>query len=209
MCGCAPLSASLLSLDGPAGPLEARLDAPAAVSGIALLCHPHPLYGGSMHDGVLAAATEVLQDCGFACLRFNFRGVGGSAGHHDDGRGEVEDALAASACLRDRYPGLPLTLLGYSFGARIAWASAAGSGADRLLLVAPPVAMMDFSGPAPAGSAVGVIVGSEDPYAPAPAVEGWAHGLVPPAPVHVLPGIDHFFQDGQALLARALRALLP
>lgn len=202
------MAESFHSLEGPAGPLEARLDAPGTPSGIALLCHPHPLYGGSMQDEVIAIAAEVLQGCGLACLRFNFRGVGASAGRHDDGRGEVDDAIAASAWLRNRYRGLPLTLLGYSFGARVAWASAAASGAAQLILVAPPVAMLDFEGPAPSDCAVGVIVGSVDPYAPAAAVSNWAYALAPPAPVHELPGVDHFFQTGRSPLAQALRALL-
>jgi alpha/beta superfamily hydrolase len=110
-----------LWLPGPAGRLEALLEEPAeqSPSRVALLCHPHPLYGGTMHNKVVYRMARGLRAAGAAVLRFNFRGVGGSQGEHGRLRGEIEDARAALAWLRDRYPAHPFALAGFSFGARV------------------------------------------------------------------------------------------
>ncbi len=114
-------------LDGPAGKLEALLEAPeTAAREICVVCHPHPLFGGTMHNKVVHRAARALRRSGGVVLRFNFRGVGKSEGAHGHGVGEVEDAGAALAWLRARYPGLPATLAGFSFGARAALALACG-----------------------------------------------------------------------------------
>ncbi len=108
-------------LDGPAGPLEALLEAPEdrEPNGVALVCHPHPLYGGTMHNKVVYRAARALRNAGCVAVRFNFRGVGRSHGEHAEGIGEIEDARAALNWLRNRYPGLPYTLAGFSFGSRV------------------------------------------------------------------------------------------
>lgn len=108
-------------LDGPAGPLEALLEAPEdrEPSGVALVCHPHPLYGGTMHNKVVYRAARALRNAGCVVVRFNFRGVGRSHGEHAEGIGEIEDARTALDWLRNRYPGLPYTLAGFSFGSRV------------------------------------------------------------------------------------------
>src|SRR5450755_3950806 len=105
-------------LEGPAGKLEALLDAPedAEPRAVALICHPHPLFGGTLHNKVVYRTARALRHSGHAVLRFNFRGVGKSQGRHAHGIGEIEDARAALAWLRARYPGLPYTLAGFSFG---------------------------------------------------------------------------------------------
>jgi hypothetical protein len=108
-------------IDGPAGKLEAMLEAPESgpPHSLALVCHPHPLYGGSMHNKVVHRLARGLRRNGAAVLRFNFRGVGRSQGSHDRGAGEIEDARAGLAWLRTRYPELSYTLAGFSFGSRV------------------------------------------------------------------------------------------
>jgi uncharacterized protein len=109
-----------LAIAGPAGRLEALLEEPedAPPRMAALVCHPHPLYGGTMHNKVVYRIARGLRGAGIAALRFNFRGVGRSEGEHGHLAGEIEDARAALAWLRARYAGLPFALAGFSFGAR-------------------------------------------------------------------------------------------
>ena len=108
-------------LDGPAGKLEAQLEAPedAPLTEAALVCHPHPLYGGTMHNKVVHRIARALRRRGSVVLRFNFRGVGRSHGQHAGGEGEIEDARVALNWLRARYPDLPYSLAGFSFGSQV------------------------------------------------------------------------------------------
>jgi uncharacterized protein len=110
-----------LYLPGPAGRLEAILEEPegAPPRMCAVVCHPHPLYGGTLHNKVVYRMARGLRRAGIAVLRFNFRGVGASAGEHRHLTGEIEDARAALGWLRDRFPGLPYALAGFSFGSRV------------------------------------------------------------------------------------------
>lgn len=198
----------MLALDGAAGMIEARLDRPTTpVTGGAVLCHPHPLYGGSMHDAVLDTVATVLLAAGIACLRFNFRGVGASAGRFDNGDGEADDLAAIATAARDLLPGQPLWLVGYSFGAFVAWAATGRIAPAHLVLVAPPVGMMTFSGDPPGGCALDVIVGDGDDFAPVDQVNSWAHSLRRPGSVHVLAGTDHFFSGAQGALADTIGRL--
>lgn len=111
-----------LLIAGPAGRIEALLEEPEDREPVeaALVCHPHPLHGGTMHNKVVHRLARGLRKTGCAVLRFNFRGVNLSEGTHDNGRGETDDARAALAVLRERYPALPLTVAGFSFGSRVA-----------------------------------------------------------------------------------------
>jgi len=108
-------------IDGPEGKLEALLEEPEHGNprAAALICHPHPLYGGTMHNKVVYRVARALRNSGYVVLRFNFRGVGKSEGRHDQGIGEIEDARAALDWLRHRYAGLPGTLAGFSFGSKV------------------------------------------------------------------------------------------
>lgn len=108
-------------IDGPAGKLEALLEEPEDREPLyaALVCHPHPLYGGTLHNKVVHRVARGLRRAGHVVLRFNFRGVNLSQGKHDNGIGEVADARAALGVLRHRYPALPYCLAGFSFGSRV------------------------------------------------------------------------------------------
>jgi uncharacterized protein len=109
------------SIDGPAGTLEALLEEPedAEPTEACLVCHPHPLFGGTMHNKVVYRIARGMRKAGAGVLRFNFRGAGRSEGVHDQGAGEVEDARAALGFLRTRYPDLPYSMAGFSFGSRM------------------------------------------------------------------------------------------
>lgn len=136
-------------VDGPAGRLEAILEEPEGGEPreAALVCHPHPLHGGTLHNKVVHRLARGLRASGCAVLRFNFRGVNLSAGAYDDGRGEVDDARACLAELKRRYPALPWTLAGFSFGSRVAaeLAASLGEGAPRrLILVGFPTVFKQF-----------------------------------------------------------------
>jgi alpha/beta superfamily hydrolase len=129
------------------GILEAILKEPKGTpEGIALVCHPHPLGGGTMHNKVVYRAAQGLLEAGLVALRFNFRGVGGSTGEHDDGNGERQDVKDALTYLTENYPGLPATLAGFSFGARVGTdATMNDDRVVRLISIGTPVDKYDFS----------------------------------------------------------------
>jgi uncharacterized protein len=176
-------------IPGPTGTLEASHQPAASPTGAeVVLCHPHPLYGGSMHDGVLDCAARILLAAGMGVLRFNFRGVGQSAGRFDGGRGEIDDLRAVIGWLRDRAPDAPVWLGGYSFGAHVVWqATAHATGVARILLLAPPIGAMDFPARAVAYP-VDVFAGDQDSFIEAEALSAWTG-----VHLHVVAGADHFF----------------
>lgn len=196
-----------LAVTGPAGLLEAELTTPEqAPSGIAVLAHPHPLYGGSMRDAVLDATADALLSQGVACVRFNFRGVGHSAGHHDHGDGETEDLLAVAQAARLAVPGAPLLIGGYSFGAFVAWRASRADTPARILLLAPPVGAMTFSGDLASGTVLDVVFGTRDDFAPEDSVRLWAGSLRGNVRLHRVTEADHFFAGCLDRLAAAVRA---
>ncbi|MCO5977500.1 alpha/beta hydrolase [Ideonella oryzae] len=201
MAGLNPQS-QLLSVAGPAGPLEVAVDAPqdTAPRGVVVVCHPHPLHGGTMDNKVVQTLARAFLQLGYRVVRFNFRGVGASAGQYDEGRGEVDDALAVVAAVRD--PALPLALAGFSFGAYVAAAAAArlpaDQAAERLALVGPATSRFPVP-PVPADTLV--IHGEADDVVPLQATLDWARPQV--LPVVVVPGVGHFFH-GQLSVLKSL-----
>ncbi|MBI4742659.1 MAG: alpha/beta hydrolase [Betaproteobacteria bacterium] len=188
-----------LGVSGPAGTLEVIVENPGAPRGIALVCHPHPLFGGTNTNKVVQTLARTFARLGYVALRPNFRGVGGSAGTHDEGRGETEDMLAVLADAKLRYGDLPVALAGFSFGAyvqtRVAGAlAAANCPAQRLVLVGTAAGQVggarQYGMEAVAGDTI-VIHGSEDETVPLANVLAWAEPLE--LPVVVVPGADHFF----------------
>ena len=192
-----------LSIDGPAGVLVCAIDEPAAgtlLRGIAVLCHPHPQHGGTMDNKVVITLARAFVLLGYRAVRFNFRGVGGSAGSWDEGRGEIDDALAVIAQQRAAHPGLPLALAGFSFGGFVAAQAAdrlaAADPVQRLVLVGP--ATSRFTMPARVAPDTVVIHGEADDVVPLSATLDWARPQV--LPVIVLPGVGHFFHGQLTLL---------
>jgi len=151
---------------GPAGSLEALLRLPEAPKGSAVIAHPHPLHGGTMHTKVVHRAAKILADrFSLAALRFNFRGVGASQGTYDEGRGEVDDVRAACSWVRERYPEGPFVLGGFSFGSVAALKAAASVSPDLLFLMGIPLDRFDpASVPLPAGLPVVWIQGERDGF---------------------------------------------
>jgi alpha/beta superfamily hydrolase len=190
--------------------LEGALALPTNPAAGVVVCHPHPLYGGDMDSPVVLAVVEACAEAGLATLRFNFRGVGGSTGAWDDGRGEQEDVRAAVRTLRQRLPPerSRVALAGYSFGAAMAAAVAdSGERLDGLALIAPPLAVHPGVLRAPSGvdGPVLVAAGSDDHYCPAEGLATFARAL-PAATVTVIDGADHFFLTGLPQLSAALSA---
>jgi hypothetical protein len=195
-----PPGAERLSLPGPAGAIQALIETPlpaagepGPVSAFAVVCHPHPLFGGTLDNKVVYTVARAFEQHGAPAIRFNFRGVGTSAGSYDEGRGETEDALAVIAYGRARWPQAALWLGGFSFGGAVAVLAAARARPARLVLVAPGITKIDVSAaPAPACPWL-IVQGDADEVVPAAVVLGWAATLAPPPAVTVLPGAGHFF----------------
>lgn len=187
-------AATLVSVEirGPAGQLEGVLRSPAAPLGAAVVAHPHPGHGGTMHTKVVHRAAKLLSGrFSLAALRFNFRGVGASGGSYDEGRGETDDLVAAGEWMRRRQPGGPFVLSGFSFGSLCALHAAARLGPDVLFLIGLPVDRWDGAAPAAPAWRVVWVQGDEDEFSP-PAkaraiagARGWTFLSVP--------GADHFF----------------
>lgn len=192
-----------MEIPGPAGTLEAQLDLSQVTSSrYAVLCHPHPQYGGSMHDAVLDAMADALLEAGVSCLRFNFRGVGASDGRSSGGAAEAEDLLAAAAWLRAVHSPEKLWLGGYSFGASVVWQAAAAIDPERLLLIAPPVGLMQLSEQSLNGT-IDVFAGDRDDY-----VDFAQLSTLTGARVHPLSGADHFFMGYHDQLREQITAVI-
>jgi len=180
-----------------------------AASPGAVICHPHPMYGGSMDNNVVEAIGSAMRRCGYATLRFNFRGVGASEGEYDGGAGEADDARAALSFLAEQGCAAGLVLAGYSFGAAIAMrAGLSDSRVARVIAVALPVAAMDTGADAPAPKPLLIFSGDRDSYSPIATLEQTARKLGAAATLKVIAGADHFFAGYESTLADALEHAL-
>ncbi|MFP4607941.1 MAG: alpha/beta hydrolase [Thiohalospira sp.] len=203
----APAFGPRLMLEGPAGPLEALVDAPAdPVPGapVAVVCHPHPRYAGTMQNKVTHMIATALADAGVVAVRFNFRGVGKSAGRYDGGRGEATDLAAVAGWARARLPGAPLWLAGFSFGAYVVMRAQAELEPARLLVVAPPVDLFDFTSVADPTAPLTVIQGGRDEVVSPPAVSEWAAALPGKPHYRWMADADHFFHGRMNRLREAV-----
>lgn len=206
-----PPRAERLTLPGPVGSLEALVEIPvsdaeggapnATPAAFGVVCHPHPLYGGTLDNKVVYTLARAFLECGMPAIRFNFRGVGASAGAYDEGRGETEDALAAIAYGRQRWPGAQLWLAGFSFGAAVAVRVAQGSSPSKLVAVAPGVTRISMAGvPSPPCPWL-LVQGDADEVIEPAAVLEWAErqaflsaqGLEIRPEIRIFPGGGHFF----------------
>jgi alpha/beta superfamily hydrolase len=194
-----------LSIDGPAGPLEAIVEDPTLPGeGYAVICHPHPLHGGTMDNKVVFTLARAFRETGIPSLRFNFRGVGSSAGTFDHGNGETADADAVASYGALRWPGRRLLLAGFSFGAFVALRLALERGASRLITVAPPVDRMDFSALAAPNCPWLLVQGDKDEVVDPRRVCAWARSCTPQPKLVIMPGVGHFFHGHLPLLRDAV-----
>lgn len=193
-------------LTGPAGNIEAQLDQPAdpqAARGTAVICHPHPLFGGTMDNKVVQTLSRAFVLCGWRALRFNFRGVGQTGGVYDSGTGELADLMAV---IEQQCPSGPLALAGFSFGAFVASHAIAPLMAQRelhrVVLVGTAASRFDVATvPAELHDKTLVLHGEVDDTVPLADVMNWARPQN--LPVTVIPGVEHFFH-GQLPLLRSL-----
>ena len=187
-----------LMIPGPAGRIEALLEEPEelAPAYVALVCHPHPQHGGTMHNKVVYRLARGLRRSSAVVLRFNYRGVNLSEGVYDHGVGEELDARTCLAVLRERYPNLPYTVAGFSFGSRIALRIARDPGPSKVIAVGFPTVYKDTSFlDAPYATPRVFIHSTNDEFGPRPAFEKMMNGLEPVPEVHWVKAKDHFFVD--------------
>jgi alpha/beta superfamily hydrolase len=187
-----------VSIPGPAGPLEARIEDPIAAGQarhvIGVVCHPHPLHGGTMQNKVVHTVARAMQEAGAATVRFNFRGVGGSAGVYGNGIGELADALAVVDWARAHFDCDSLWLAGFSFGAATALQAAARGAAPRkLVTVAPPVGRIIVDSVPRPDCPWLVVQGDQDALVDVELVRRWVAGYTPAPELVVLAGAEHFF----------------
>lgn len=196
-----PMPASSLEqvlIEGPAGAIETSVNDPGGERrGIALIAHPNPLQGGTKDNKVVTTLAKVFYNLGYVAARPNFRGVGASAGAHDEGRGEADDLLTVAAWLAQRHGTLPLVLAGFSFGSFVQTRVARQLVTAHLVLVGPAVSRFRAEEVPPDTL---VIHGETDEVVPLEAVLGWARPQA--LPVVVVPGTGHFFHGQLGLLAR-------
>jgi alpha/beta superfamily hydrolase len=183
-------------IDGPQGPLEALYLDTADATGIALICHPNPVQGGTMLNKVVSTLQRTARDAGMLTLRFNYRGVGASAGSHDMGSGEVDDAWAVARWLRAKHPELPLTILGFSFGGFVAATlagrlEAEGEAVQQLFMVAP--AVMRITERLPQQATLTVIQPDADEVVDPQLVYDWSDKLERPHELLKVAECGHFF----------------
>ncbi len=174
-----------------------------------VLCHPHPLYGGEMHNNVVTALAETFHQAGMMTLRFNFRGVGQSGGTHGGGEAEVEDVQAAVAYLLGRQAVPTVAVVGYSFGSMVGLrAGASDTRVHTLVGVALPIGMRDASFLLTSQKPVLLISGERDDISPLPALQELIAKLAEPKRLLTIPGADHFFLGQEREVAQAAVAFL-
>ena len=211
-----PVADGSVRLSGAAGVIElacSRPEAAHARAGVALICHPHPLQGGTMHNKVVTITERALLELGLATVRFNFRGVGESEGVHDHGIGEADDVATIAEWLRAVCPGDALWLAGFSFGSYVSLRAAPRVQPAQLILIAPPAGRWDFSDLAAPACPWLVVQGEDDEVVDPAAVFAWVDTLQPPPVLIRMPETGHFFHrrlmDLRGVLKNALGTNLP
>jgi uncharacterized protein len=185
-----------VTLSGPAGDIEARIETPSGlerVTAFGVICHPHPLYGGTLDNKVVYTLARAFHDVGVPTIRFNFRGVGRSGGSFADGVGETDDALAVVAAGREKWPDAALWLGGFSFGGAVAVRAAAQANAVRLVTAAPAIRRVPLDGITMPECPWLIVQGDRDELVNHTDVIEWASKLPHPPEIVVLPGVEHFF----------------
>lgn len=184
-----------VSIDGPAGRLEGLVETPPTTyaDAVGVICHPHPLYHGTMNNKVVHTIARTVNRLGRPAVRFNFRGVGASEGAYAEAEGETEDALAVIEWARCRWPAAELWLAGFSFGGLVAFKCASRSNPACLVTVAPPIhrfSVAEIRGPTCPWL---IVQGEKDELVPSDAVTAWASGVRPAPQLELMEETDHFF----------------
>ncbi len=196
-----------LLINGPAGQLEILVEAPETLSDsapVAIICHPHPLYGGTMQNKVVHTLAKSCVELGMPAIRFNFRGVGASEGHFEHGLGEQQDCIAVAEWARQQYPNRPIRLAGFSFGSFVAYQAFAKINVERLLLVAPPVGLFQFQQMDSINIPWCVIQGKQDEITPPDSVEVWVKSQNTAPKFYYLDDVSHFFHGKLSLLGEIM-----
>jgi hypothetical protein len=203
-----PRKIETLFLPGPAGRLEALLEEPedSAPKEAALVCHPHPQHGGTMHNKVVYRIARGLRSTGAVVLRFNYRGVNLSEGKYDDGEGELEDARVALDYLRQRYPDLPFTVAGFSFGSRIALRLGCGI-ARRVIAVGFPAAYKDKASLDTCTTPRVFIQSTHDQFGSVEQIKSIVAALPEPKQLLLVEAQDHFFAGALEVLEETVKTL--
>ncbi len=191
-----PCTPAAFVIPGVVGELELLTACPPSARArpvTAVICHPHPLHGGSMQNKVVHTLARGFGELGLRSVRFNFRGVGRSGGEYDHGMGETEDLLAVIAWVRARRPQDRIWLAGFSFGSYVALQASVRIDIDQLVLVAPPVNLYEFSALALPSCPLLVIQGGADEVVPAAQVRSWVEQLASSPRLIYLEGVSHFF----------------
>ncbi|MDH5822541.1 alpha/beta fold hydrolase [Luteimonas sp. RD2P54] len=212
-----PQQSAALTLPGPAGALELAVDLPdedvAARPVVAILCHPLPTEGGTMHNKVVTMAGRALRELGATTVRFNFRGTGQSEGEFDDGEGELDDLRAVAAWVRACRPDDALWLAGFSFGAYVSLRAAAGLKPGMLISIAPPAGRWDFDAIELPACPWLVIQGEADEIVDPQAVYDWLDTSKAEAELVRMPDTSHFFHrklmDLRGAIKNGVRQYLP
>lgn len=200
----------LREIPGPAGPLEALIDLPEGEPrAVAVFGHPHPLHGGTMHTKALYQAAKAMPRIGVAALRFNFRGVGRSAGTFDSGPGEKEDFRAALAYVEQRFPDLPIWAAGMSFGSWIAMTVGAEDARVSLLLaIAPPVDRYDFSALKTCTLPKFIVHGESDELISIKEIRRFYAQIPEPRELVTIEDANHLFEGRTSMVGDAVEDLL-
>lgn len=195
----APTPSQSVIIPGPAGNLEALVDTPAAVTAraVGVICHPHPLHGGTMTNKVVHTLAKAFNDAGAPAVRFNYRGVGASAGAYADGDGETQDALAVLDWAAQRWPDAQLWLGGFSFGGavaiRAAVASSQAPNIARLVTVAPAIRRVSVDSSTPPQCPWLIVQGDRDELVEPADIQQWAQALPVQPRLAMIAGVEHFF----------------
>jgi uncharacterized protein len=205
---------TIITIPGPVGSIEAVLSPPTQneVDAVAIVCHPHPLYGGTMNNKVVTTLVKTFNALGLYALRFNFRGIGKSEGSYAEGIGEQEDALAVIHWAEQEFPGKKIWLAGFSFGAYVATQIAERYPVALLVTIAPPVHHFDLKNIQAIKIPWIIVQGDQDEVVPPEEVYAWIKQLSPPPKLIRIQDAGHFFHgrliDLRELLENALREYL-
>lgn len=200
-----PPAPQSLTIPGPSGDLETILEAPQAQQGaVGIVCHPHPLHGGTMTNKVVHTLARTFNDCGATAVRFNYRGVGKSIGAYDEGRGETDDAVAVIDWALQRWPQAQIWLAGFSFGGGVAFRAALRSRVERLVTVAPAVAREDRITQIPACPWL-LVQGDQDEVIETQMILDWVERLPRRPEVRLIDEASHFFHGRLPELREVVR----